>query len=136
MNSVQIVEEYWTSVWKNRNPDAINRFVVDDFVITVGGTDLVTKEKFIRWTRELLDKFNDLNFEVLETFQNQDGSRVASRWRVTGKNNGMLGTSPDQRPISFTGITVLAVREDGKFLHNWVERDLWELSQQLNKNDR
>jgi hypothetical protein len=24
--------------------------------------------------------------------QSQDGSRVASRWRVSGKNNGLLGT--------------------------------------------
>jgi hypothetical protein len=28
----------------------------------------------------------------------------------------------DQRPIDFTGTAVWAVREDGKLLHNWVER--------------
>ena len=41
---------------------------------------------------ELTDgKGVDFQFEVVETFQNEDGSRVASRWRVTGKNNGVLG---------------------------------------------
>jgi hypothetical protein len=67
--------------------------------------------------------------EVIETFQNEDGRRVASRWRITGKNNGMLGTPP--QPISFTGTAVWAVREDGKLCHNWVERSTFELFQQL-----
>jgi hypothetical protein len=76
-------------------------------------------------------KINDLQFEVIETFQNEDGSRVASRWPIAGKNNAILGTLPDQQPISFTGTAVWAVREDGKLCHNWVERSSFELFQQL-----
>lgn len=133
MNSVRIVEDFWDAVWKARNPDAIHKFVVDDFVITTGGVDVANKEEFIAWAWQFLEKINDFQFEVIETFQNEDGSRVASRWRVTGKNNGILGTAADQRPISFTGTAVWAVREDGKLLHNWVERSSWELFQDLNK---
>jgi hypothetical protein len=33
-------------VWKARNPTAIGDFVVDDFVITTGGVDVVSKPKF------------------------------------------------------------------------------------------
>ena len=91
MNSVKIVEEFWATVWQARNPDAIDRFVVDDFVITTGGVDIVTKDRFKEWMKQFLEKVADLEFEVVETFQNEDGSRVASRWRVTGKNNGVLG---------------------------------------------
>jgi hypothetical protein len=40
MNSVKIAEELGTAVWKARNPDAIDRLVVDDFVITTGGVDI------------------------------------------------------------------------------------------------
>lgn len=133
LNSVKIVEEFWAAVWKARDPDAVDRFVVDDFVITTGGIDIVSKEKFKEWIRLFLGKITDFEFEALETFQNEDGSRVASRWRVTGKNNGVLGTEPDQRPIAFTGTAVWAVREDGKLLHNWVERSSWELFQQLSR---
>jgi hypothetical protein len=68
MDSVSMVEDFWAAVWKARNPEAIDRFVVDDFIITTGGVDIVTKHS----------------------------SRVASRWRITGKNNGVLGTVPDQ----------------------------------------
>jgi hypothetical protein len=132
MNSVKIVEGFWATVWKARNPDAIDRFVLDDFVITTGGVDVVTKDKFKAWAKQFLEKIADFEFEVIETFQNEDGSRVASRGRVTGKNNGILGMLADQRPIDFTGTAVWAVREDGKLLHNWVERSSWELFQRLN----
>ena len=131
MNSVNIVENFWTAVWKARNPDAIADFVVDDVVITTGGIDIASKEKFIAWAWDFLSKINDFEFDVLETFQNEDGSRVASLWRVRGKNNGMLGTAPDQRPIAFTGTAIWDVRSDGKLLRNRVERASWEVFQQL-----
>jgi hypothetical protein len=78
-------------------------------------------------------KITDLDFEVVENFQNEDVSRVALRWRITGKNNGLLGTAADHRPFTLTGTGVWAVREDGKLLHNWVERSSWELFQRLNE---
>ena len=37
--SVEIVEAFWDEVWNAHDPDAIDRFVVDDFVITTGGLD-------------------------------------------------------------------------------------------------
>src|SRR6266852_2873912 len=132
MNSVKIVEEFWERVWKARNPAAIDNFVIDDFVITTGGVDVVSRTKFKEWAAAFMAKINDLQFEVIETFQNEDGSRVASRWRVTGRNNGILGTQADQRHIAFTGTAVWAIREGGKLLHIWVERSSWELFQSLN----
>ena len=132
LNSLKIVEDCWPAVWKARNPDAIDRFVVDDFIITTGGIDIVSKDRFKEWVKLFLEQVADFKFEVIETFQNEDGSRVASRWRVTGKNNGILGMPADQRPIDFTGTAIWAVREDGKLLHNWVERSSWELFQGLN----
>ena len=130
MNSVNIVEEFWERVWKARNPAAIDDFVIEDFVITTGGVDVASRTKFKEWAAAFMAKINDLQFEVIETFQNQNGSRVASRWRIAGKNNGILGTPADQQPISFTGTAVWAVREDGKLCHNWVERSAFELFQQ------
>ena len=135
MNSVKIVEEFWKRAWKARNPAAIDEFVTEDFVITTGVVDIVSRTKFKEWAAAFIAKINDLQFEVIETFQNEDGSRVASRWRIAGKNNGILGTAPEQQPISFTGTAVWAVREDGKLCHNWVERSSFELFQQL-RNSR
>jgi hypothetical protein len=131
MDSVRIVEEFWSAVWKARNPEAAANFIVDDFVITTGGVEIRGKENFIDWVRNFLEKINDFQFEVIETFQNESGSRVASLWRVAGKNNGMFGLEPDQKPLNFTGIAVWSVREDGRLLQNRVERAAWEAYQQL-----
>jgi hypothetical protein len=49
MNSVKIVEEFWERVWKARNPAAIDDFVIEDFVITTGGVDVVSRTKFKEW---------------------------------------------------------------------------------------
>jgi hypothetical protein len=40
MNSVGIVEAFWAAVWKARDAEAIDRLVVDDFILTTGGVDL------------------------------------------------------------------------------------------------
>ena len=136
MNSVKIVEDFWTAVWKSRNPDAISDFVVEDAIITTGGVEIRGRDKFIAWAWDFLSKINDLNFETLETFQNEDGSRVASLWRITGKNNGMMGTAPDQQPIRMTGTAIWSVREDGKLVHNRVERAAWETFQNLTSKQR
>jgi hypothetical protein len=136
MNSVKIVEDFWTAVWKSKNPDAIADFVVEDMVITTGGVEVKGRDKFIAWAWDFLSKINDFEFEVLETFQNEDGSRVASLWRFTGRNNGMMGTAPDQQPISVTGTAIWTVREDGKLLHNRVERAAWEVFQKLTSEKR
>jgi hypothetical protein len=132
-DSVRVVEEFWAAVWKARDPEVIDRFVVDDFVLTTGGVDVVSKAAFEGWAARFMAKITGLEFEAVETFQNVEGSRVASRWRITGKNNGLLGTAADQRPITLAGTAVWAVREDGKLLHNWVERSSWEPFQRLNE---
>jgi hypothetical protein len=60
VNSVKIVEEFWKRVWKARNPAAIDDFVVDDFVITTGGVDILSKAKFKEWASAFMAKINDL----------------------------------------------------------------------------
>jgi len=130
-NSIDIVHAFWDAVWNAHDAEAVDRFVVDDFVIVTGGETISGRENFKKWIEGFLAAVNDLHLEVIETFQNEDGSRVASRWLLTGKNNGILGTEPDQQDIAMTGTAVWAVRQDGKLLTNWVERASWELYQRL-----
>ncbi|MBM0107844.1 ester cyclase [Steroidobacter sp. S1-65] len=131
-DAVAIVETFWREVWmRPQNPDAIDRLVAEDFVITSAGQQIHGRAAFKQWVIEFQSKLLELEFEVIETFQNEAGDRVASRWRVTGRNNGILGTEPDGQPISMVGTAVLAVREDGVLAHNWVERNAWEIYSQL-----
>lgn len=130
-DSVDIVHAFWERVWNAHDPEAIDGFVVDDFVIVSGGETISGRENFKAWVTGFLDKVDDLHLEVAESFQNEDGSRVTSRWLLTGRNNGIFGTAPDQQDIAMTGTAVWAVREDGKLLCNWVERASYELFRQL-----
>jgi steroid delta-isomerase-like uncharacterized protein len=131
MRSTEIVRAFWDEVWNAHDLDAVDRFVVDDVVVVSGGQEISGKENFKNWIGQFLEKVNDLHLDAIETFQNEDGTRVTSRWVLTGTNNGMLGTKPDQQPIWMTGTAVWAVREDGKLLRNWVEQASFDLYRRL-----
>ncbi len=99
LNAVQIVESFWADVWVARNLEAIDRYVVDDFVITSAGEEIRSRDAFKQWVREFQTRVAGLEFEIVESFQNAAGTRVASRWRLRGRNNGFLGLPLDQRPL-------------------------------------
>jgi hypothetical protein len=48
LNAVQIVESFWVDVWVASNPDAADRYVVDDFVITSAGEEIRSVASFTR----------------------------------------------------------------------------------------
>ena len=135
-NSVDVVNAFWDEVWNAHDSSAVDRFVVDDFVIVTGGVTVSGRENFKKWIDGFLATIADLHLEVIESFQNADGSRVASRWLLTGKNNGFAGTAPDQQRIEMSGTAVWAVREDGKLRSNHVERAALEQWRRLTADRR
>ena len=77
-NAVDAVENFWREVWQPpQNPGAIDHLVSDDFVLTSGGIDLVSRTKFKEWVIEFQSKIKHLEFDIVETFQNAEGTRVA-----------------------------------------------------------
>ena len=117
----------WDEVWNAHDPDAVDRFVTEDVVVVIGGKEISGKDDFKDSIRELLDNVEDLHLDAIETFQNEDGTRVTSRWVLTGSNNGFLGTQPNHKPIAMTGTAIWEVREDGKLMRNTVEQASFEL---------
>jgi len=102
MRSTEIVNAFWEEVWNAHEPDAVDRFVADDAVIEAGGQEIAGKDNIKDWVKEFLDHVNDLHVDTIETFQNDDGNRVSSRWVLTGTNNGILGTEPNGKPVAMT----------------------------------
>jgi steroid delta-isomerase-like uncharacterized protein len=129
--SVILLENFWRDVWAAKNPDAVDTYVTEDFVITSGGKDIRTRAAFKAWLTDFQSKITDMDFKVLETFQNEEGSRVVSRLKVTGKNNGLFGLPPDQKPFVLTATAIWEVTPDGRLAHNWVERNGLEIYRQL-----
>jgi hypothetical protein len=135
-NSVAIVEEFWREVWQQpQNPEAIDRLAHEDFILTSGGNHIEGRENFKAWVKSFQAQVHDFEFHIVETFQNQDGSRVASRWRVTGRNNGMMGVEPNGAPFEMTGTAVWEVDADGLLRHNWVERNAFEVHGAITRVD-
>jgi len=129
--SVELVESFWKEVWQTPdNVDAADRFVADDFVLTTGGREIVSRDAFKQWIREFSAQIADLRFEIVNTFQSADGALVSARFRITGLNNGLMGFPADRRPIEFTGNAIWHV-EQGKLVRNWVERSAFELYRDL-----
>src|SRR5262245_38239520 len=124
--SVDIVEHFWRSVWGARNPGAVDGLVAEDFAITTGGVTIQGREAFKQWVTAFLDTVEDLRFESIETFQNATGDRVASRWKLSGRNNGFMGFEPCGTAFEMIGTAVWHVRDDGLLQHNWVERNALE----------
>ena len=130
--AVEAVHNFWAHVWASpQNYAAVDELVVEDFVLISGGKRVESRAAFKEWARGFGAAIHDLEFEIIESFQNSEGSRVASMWRLTGKNNGVFGTAPDGAPIEMSGTAVWGVREDGKLLWNRVERNAFEVYQQL-----
>jgi steroid delta-isomerase-like uncharacterized protein len=127
----ELLAEFWAKVW---NPpydlDTVDRLCTEDLVITNAGTDIVGRTAFKEWIKAFTSKIQELRLVSDDMFSSTDGTRVVSRWTVTGFNRGMFGTPADDRPVQFTGIAIWELR-DGKLAHNWVERSAYELSQQL-----
>jgi hypothetical protein len=136
-SAVDIVQKFWNEVWHHpQNPDAIYALVHEDFVITSGGHDIRTRDAFKAWVVGFQGQVNDLKFEVLDIFQNPEGTRVATRWRLVGRNNGFLGTEPDGSVITLVGNAIIAVGEDGLIHHNWVDRNAYEVHGHLSGSRR
>ncbi|NWD74950.1 nuclear transport factor 2 family protein [Pseudomonas gingeri] len=129
--AVEVVESFWREVWQAKDPQAAARFVAEDFVITSGGVDIVGREAFIQWIGIFLSKIEDFTFGSIETFQNKDGTRVASRWKLSGKNQGFIGGQSCRTPFEMLGTAVWEVRADGLLAHNWVERNALEVHRDM-----
>jgi hypothetical protein len=131
LSPVEKVLCLWNNVWSYPyNLDLIDELMVEDFVITNAGKEIRGRDNFKQWVVSFLGVLSNCHLENIDIFESKDGSKVVSRWKLTGFNNGLMGLEPCQRAVEMTGTAVWLIR-DNKLAHNWVERSAWELYQQL-----
>jgi steroid delta-isomerase-like uncharacterized protein len=130
MRSTEVVNAFWDDVWNAHAPDALDGLVTDDIVVEAGGRTLSGKDDVKDWVRQFVEHVDDLHVDTIEAFASDDGTRVTSRWVLTGSNNGVLGTQPNGKPVAMTGTAVWTVA-DGKLRHGWVEQASFELYRSL-----
>ena len=98
MRSTEIVNAFWDEVWNAHEPDAVDRFVTDDIIVEAGGQEISGKANVKNWVKEFVDHIDDLHVETIEAFQNDDGTRVTSRWVLTGSTRASSARNPTASP--------------------------------------
>lgn len=119
------VRSFWEYVWDQGKIELIDTFMTEDFVIHSGGIEISPRSAFRVWVQAFQSKIDDLVFQVEDVFESDN--KVTSRWRITGRNRGFMGTADNGKLIDLTGITISIVRDDGLIAEKWVERSAWEL---------
>ena len=88
MNSVKIVEEFWERVWKARNSAAIDDFVIEDFVITTGGVDVVSRTEFKEWAAAFMARSTIFNLRWLKRSRMRMGAELPQDGELPGRTTG------------------------------------------------
>ncbi|MBC8153752.1 MAG: nuclear transport factor 2 family protein [Bacteroidetes bacterium] len=123
--------EFFTRVWAPPHDlDAIDQLMTEDYTITTAGTPITGRVAFKQWVGDFQKLLLDARNESLDIFSNEAQDKVVSRWTSSGRNNGLFGSDPDNRFISFTGIAIWTVR-DNRLSACWIERSAYELYQRL-----
>jgi predicted ester cyclase len=131
LTPIEKVLYFWNNVWSPPHDlDIIDELMVEDFIITTAGKDIAGRENFKAWVAAFQQSVHDCKLENLEIFENKEQTRVVSRWKLTGHHNGMFGIDPNGKPFELFGTAIWEIR-DNKLAHNWVERNAWEVYQQL-----
>jgi hypothetical protein len=131
-SGIDAFRNFWGQVWQSpQNYDAIDELVVEDFEFISGGHRIEGRQAFKKWVKDFSAVIGNFDSEVVDSFENGDGSRVALAFRVTGTNNGAFGTEADGSPVELTGIVISTVRDDGMLLSNRVERNAFEVYKRL-----
>ena len=133
LSPVDKLLHFWNNVWSAPyDLELIDSLMTEDFVITNAGKDIVGRENFKKWVAEFLHLVENANLENIDIFESKDGTKIVSRWILTGFHNGMFGLEPNGKPIKITGTAVWEIREN-RLAHNWVERNALEVYNELLK---
>ena len=133
MKSKTLAHEWFEEVWNKSQINAIDRLLADGAVahglFDEHGHELRGPAGFKPFFLQFTKAFPDIHIDVVDTIS--EGDKIAARCLVTGTHRGeMLGASASNRPIEFTGITILRVK-DGKIVEAWNNFDFQALSKQI-----
>ena len=131
-SGIDAVHNFWEQVWQSprtTTPSTTSSSRTSSSF--PGGRRIEGREAFKKWAEDFSAAIGNFDSEIVDSFENHDGSRVASTSTIAGTNKGAFGTKPDDSPIEMTGIVISAVRDDGMLLSNRVERSAFEAYERL-----
>ena len=117
-----IVRRGYEEIWNGENLAAVDEIYAPGFVLYDPVTPGVRgPEGFKQYVTMIRTAFPDLHFTVKD--QIAEGDKVATRWTVTGTQQGQfMGIPPTGKHSTVTGITISRIA-DGKIVE---ERSNWD----------
>ncbi len=97
MNNVTILQDFMQMVWNEKDLDAVERFVDNEYSIYLDTGDpwegkTLDHDEFKKRLHYSFDSFPDIHFTVQSVIA--DGDHVAITWLMTGTNLGKIGVFP------------------------------------------
>ncbi|HTL15824.1 MAG TPA: ester cyclase [Patescibacteria group bacterium] len=133
MKNKTLAHEWFEEVWNKCQVTAIDRLLAEEAVahglVDEDGSELRGPAGFKPFFLKFTKAFPDIHVEVADTVS--EGDKIAARCIVTGTHQGdALGMPASLRPVRFTGMTILRIRE-GKIVEAWNNFDFQSLSEQI-----
>jgi len=128
-----ILKRWFDEVWNEGNEAAIDELLSADVIIHkgLGGDEAKTSD--VAAFREIFRSFRSALSDIHVTVEHEltDGDMSAAYCVITAVHSGDgLGRTPRNRPIYFTGMTMVRVR-DGKIVESWNYFDFETMFQQM-----
>ena len=128
-----LVRRWFEEVWNKGRAEAIDEMFAEDGtahgLADETGGPLRGASGFKPFFRKFRDSFPDIRVTVEDVIT--EGDKLAARCSVRATHRGdTLGFRATERPVEFTGITFLRVRE-GKIVEAWNNFDFMAMFQQL-----
>jgi steroid delta-isomerase-like uncharacterized protein len=127
------IRRWFEEVWNKGREEAIDEMFAEEGVanglVDESGQPLRGPAGFKPFFRKFREAFPEIEVVVEDAVA--EGDKVAARCTVRGRHRGdSLGFAATQRPVEFTGMTIVRVR-DGKIVEAWNNFDFMNMFQQL-----
>lgn len=127
------IRRWFEEVWNKGREEAIDEMFAEEGVanglVDETGQPLRGPAGFKPFFRKFREAFPEIEVVVEDAVA--EGEKVAARCTVRGRHRGdSLGFAATQRPVEFTGMTIVRVR-DGKIVEAWNNFDFMNMFQQL-----
>ncbi len=126
----EIIHRFYEAV-NSKHREVFYELVHPDFVNHGGAAgDLVGPQALIDSLNPFYEAMPD--WHVSEDYVVAQGDRVASRGTITGTHLGnFMGVPPTGKKVSWTGIIIYRLDDDGKIIERWQDFDAVSMLQQM-----
>jgi steroid delta-isomerase-like uncharacterized protein len=108
--SMDVVTKFY-SVYNDRRVDLLDELLAPEYAGHVNGREIVGPAAARVFIQNFLTAFPDVQYTMEDTLE--DGAKVVVRWSATATHQGAFaGIQPTQKPVTMSGITIFALKDE------------------------